>query len=120
VAPLPARAGGRTGYGGAMPKANPWNKSVLRVELDQPARTAHLRRAADRIVAAIALGFRLFHRIMPGLLLCGVVTLAAIAMQVAEKRLFGRAWLETLVRSRSSVRRWGALCGSRGLASRSH
>jgi uncharacterized integral membrane protein (TIGR00698 family) len=97
VAPLPARAGDRTGYRGAMPKANPWNKSVPRVELDQPARNAHLRRAADRIMTAIALGFRLFHRIMPGLLLCGVVTLAAIAMQVAEKRLFGRAWLEALV-----------------------
>jgi uncharacterized integral membrane protein (TIGR00698 family) len=80
-----------------MPEANPWNKSVPRVELDQPARNTHLWRAADRIVTAIALGFRLFHRIMPGLLLCGVVTLAAIAMQVAEKRLFGRAWLEALV-----------------------
>ena len=80
-----------------MPKANPWNKSVPRVELDQPARNTHLWRAADRIMTAIALGFRRFHRIMPGLLLCGVVTLAAIAMQVAEKRLFGRAWLEALV-----------------------
>jgi uncharacterized integral membrane protein (TIGR00698 family) len=97
VAPLPARAGERTGYGGAMPKANPWNKSVPRVELDQPARNTCLWRAANRIMTAIALGFRLFHRIMPGLLLCGVVTLAAIAMQVAEKRLFGRAWLEALV-----------------------
>jgi hypothetical protein len=41
VAPLPARARERTGYGGAMPKANPWNKSVPRVELDQPARNTH-------------------------------------------------------------------------------
>ena len=89
--------GERTGCGGAMPKANPCNKSVPRVELDQPARNAHLRRAADGIMTAIALGFRLFHRIMPGLLLCGVVTLAAIATQVAEKRLFGRVWLEALV-----------------------
>jgi uncharacterized integral membrane protein (TIGR00698 family) len=80
-----------------MPKANPWNKSVPRVELEQPARNAHLQRAADRIMTAIALCFRLCHRIMPGLLLCGVVTLAAIAMQVAEERLFGRAWLEALV-----------------------
>jgi uncharacterized membrane protein YadS len=48
-------------------------------------------------MTAIALGFRLCQRIMPGLLLCGVVTLAAIAMQVAEQRLFGRAWLEALV-----------------------
>lgn len=64
-----------------MPKANLWNKSVPRVE--QRARNAHLR--------------QLFHRIMPGLLLCGLVTLAAIAMQVAEERLFGRAWLEALV-----------------------
>ena len=79
-----------------MPEANPWNKSVPRVELDQPARNTHLWRAADRIKTAIALGSRRFHRIMPGLLLCGVVTLAAIAMQVAEERLFGRAelWAE--------------------------
>ena len=80
-----------------MLKANQWNKSVPRVELDQPARNAHRWRAADRIVTAIPLGFRLFHRIMPGLLLCAVVTLAAIAMQVVEQRLFGRAWLEALV-----------------------
>jgi uncharacterized integral membrane protein (TIGR00698 family) len=40
---------------------------------------------------------RLFCRIMPGLLLCGLVTLAAIAMQVVEERLFGRGWLEALV-----------------------
>ena len=33
---------------------------------------------------------------MPGLLLSGLVTLAAIAMQVAEERLLGRAWLEAL------------------------
>jgi uncharacterized integral membrane protein (TIGR00698 family) len=80
-----------------MPKANLWNKSVPLVELDQRARNDHLRREADRIMTAIAIGFRLFHRILPGLLLCGVVTLAAIAMQVAEEHLFGRAWLEALV-----------------------
>ena len=48
-------------------------------------------------MTAIALGLRLFQRIIPGLLLCGLVTLAAIAMQVAEERLLGRAWLEALV-----------------------
>ena len=69
-----------------MPKANLWNKSVPRVEPDQRARNTHLRREAAR-----------FHRIMPGLLLCGVVTLGAIAMQVAEEHLFGRVWLEALV-----------------------
>jgi len=34
---------------------------------------------------------------MPGLLLCALVTFAAMAMQVAEERLFGRVWLEALV-----------------------
>jgi uncharacterized integral membrane protein (TIGR00698 family) len=48
-------------------------------------------------MTAITVGIRLIHRIMPGLLLCGLVTLAAMAMQVAEERLFGRAWLEALV-----------------------
>ncbi|MGH7115987.1 MAG: YeiH family protein [Stellaceae bacterium] len=48
-------------------------------------------------MAAIALRLRPFDRIMPGLLLCGLVTLAAIAMQAVEERLFGRAWLEALV-----------------------
>jgi uncharacterized integral membrane protein (TIGR00698 family) len=48
-------------------------------------------------MTAIAVGLRLFHRIMPGLLLCGLVTVVAIAMQVAEERLLGRAWLEALV-----------------------
>jgi len=37
------------------------------------------------------------HSLMPGLLLCGAVTVAATLLQVAEERLFGRAWLETLV-----------------------
>jgi uncharacterized integral membrane protein (TIGR00698 family) len=80
-----------------MPRTNLWSQSVPRVELAQRARDARLRLEADRIMTAIALGLRLFHRIMPGLLLCGLVTLAAIAMQVAEERLFGRAWLEALV-----------------------
>jgi uncharacterized integral membrane protein (TIGR00698 family) len=48
-------------------------------------------------VTTIAFSLRPFHRIMPGLLLCGLVTIAAIAMQIAEERLFGRAWLEALV-----------------------
>jgi uncharacterized integral membrane protein (TIGR00698 family) len=36
-------------------------------------------------------------QILPGLLLCGGVTLAAFALQAAEARVFGRAWLESLV-----------------------
>lgn len=35
--------------------------------------------------------------LLPGLLLCGAVTLAAALLQGAEERLFGRAWLEALV-----------------------
>jgi uncharacterized integral membrane protein (TIGR00698 family) len=80
-----------------MPRINLWSQSVPRVELAQRARDARLRLEADRIMTAIAVGLRLFHRIMPGLLLCGLVTFAAIAMQVAEERLLGRAWLEALV-----------------------
>jgi uncharacterized integral membrane protein (TIGR00698 family) len=48
-------------------------------------------------VRAVALGLRPCRRITPGLLLCGLVALLAVAMQVAEERLFGRAWLEALV-----------------------
>ena len=35
--------------------------------------------------------------LLPGLLLCGAVTLAAVALQRLEVRLLGRAWLEALV-----------------------
>ncbi len=35
--------------------------------------------------------------LVPGLLLCGAVTLAATLLQAVEERLFGRAWLEALV-----------------------
>jgi uncharacterized integral membrane protein (TIGR00698 family) len=35
--------------------------------------------------------------IAPGLLLCAAVSLAAIGLQGVEQRLFGRAWLESLV-----------------------
>jgi uncharacterized integral membrane protein (TIGR00698 family) len=35
--------------------------------------------------------------LVPGLLLCAAVTIAAIALQSLEARLFGRAWLEALV-----------------------
>ncbi len=34
---------------------------------------------------------------LPGIALCAVVTLAAIAVEAGEQRLFGRAWLEGLV-----------------------
>lgn len=36
-------------------------------------------------------------RLLPGLLLCGAVTLAATGLERAEAHLFGRAWLEALV-----------------------
>ncbi|MDN3566033.1 YeiH family protein [Paeniroseomonas aquatica] len=36
-------------------------------------------------------------RVLPGLLLCAAVTLAAMALQAAEEVMFGRAWLEALV-----------------------
>lgn len=38
-----------------------------------------------------------FLPIIHGLLLCGVVTLAAYGLEAMEARLFGRAWLESLV-----------------------
>ncbi len=37
------------------------------------------------------------RRILPGTLLCAAVTLAAVGLEYAEARLFGRAWLEALV-----------------------
>jgi uncharacterized integral membrane protein (TIGR00698 family) len=37
------------------------------------------------------------RRMLPGLLLCAVVTLAGWGLQVVELRLFGKAWLESLV-----------------------
>ena len=37
------------------------------------------------------------RRLIPGLLLCLAVTLLAAVLQAAEHRLFGRAWLESLV-----------------------
>lgn len=87
----------RACYGGVMPKTSPWNKIVPRIERDQGTRNADLGPELDRIIAAIASGLRQFQRIIPGLLLCGLMALAAIAMQAAEERLFGRAWLESLV-----------------------
>ena len=36
-------------------------------------------------------------RLLPGLLLCVGVTIAAIALEHAEAALFGRVWLEALV-----------------------
>ena len=37
------------------------------------------------------------NRLLPGLLLCSLVTVAAIGLEHAEALLFGRAWLESLV-----------------------
>jgi uncharacterized integral membrane protein (TIGR00698 family) len=36
-------------------------------------------------------------RVVPGILLCGVVTLAASGLEFVETRLFGHTWLEALV-----------------------
>jgi uncharacterized integral membrane protein (TIGR00698 family) len=38
-----------------------------------------------------------FQRILPGLVLCGIVTFAACLLERLEARVFGRAWLESLV-----------------------
>src|SRR5271168_1903435 len=41
--------------------------------------------------------WRAVSGLAPGLLLCGLVTLAAYGLQALETHLFGRAWLEALV-----------------------
>ncbi len=38
-----------------------------------------------------------FQRILPGLVLCGIVTIAACLLERLEAQFFGRAWLESLV-----------------------
>ena len=38
-----------------------------------------------------------FLLVVPGLLLCCAVTLAAYTLEAVEDRVFGRAWLESLV-----------------------
>lgn len=38
-----------------------------------------------------------FQRILPGLVLCGIVTFAACLLEGLEAQVFGRAWLESLV-----------------------
>lgn len=53
------------------------------------SRTASSSAAADLAAAAAAR--------LPGVLLCVAVTGAAMVLQAAEQRLFGRAWLEALV-----------------------
>ncbi|HWE45120.1 MAG TPA: putative sulfate exporter family transporter [Caulobacteraceae bacterium] len=40
---------------------------------------------------------RLMLRLLPGFIACGVVALAATALQAGEKALVGRAWVESLV-----------------------
>lgn len=46
--------------------------------------------------AVPALGRRAIA-VLPGVALCGVVTIAAYGLEAGEARLFGRAWLEALV-----------------------
>ena len=53
--------------------------------------------------------------LLPGLLLCGAVTVAAHGLEVLEVRLFGRAWLESLV---LAIILGTILCTARGLAPR--
>jgi uncharacterized membrane protein YadS len=36
-------------------------------------------------------------KVLPGLALCGLVTLTAFGLESLERQLFGRAWLESLV-----------------------
>ena len=55
------------------------------------ALTYHSTTIAQRIEAAH------LPRLVPGLALCGAVTLAAVALEHVEAQLFGRAWLEALV-----------------------
>ena len=40
---------------------------------------------------------RIALRLLPGFIVCGLVALAATALQAGEQQLFGRAWLESLV-----------------------
>ena len=47
-----------------------------------------------RAVASVAAGF---GRLLPGLLLCALVTALAMGLEQIEARMFGRAWLESLV-----------------------
>lgn len=54
-----------------MLKAYPWNKSVPRAEADQGTGNAEFRLAADRIITAVAAGFRRFERIIPDQRRCG-------------------------------------------------
>jgi uncharacterized integral membrane protein (TIGR00698 family) len=56
-----------------------------------------LRHFNAAVMTTAALGLRPCSRIIPGLVLCGLVTLAAIALQALEEHFFGRAWLEALV-----------------------
>ncbi|RYI35900.1 MAG: YeiH family putative sulfate export transporter [Acetobacteraceae bacterium] len=53
--------------------------------------TASARPSLPHTLAGSATG------LLPGLLLCAAVTLAAMALQAAEEVVFGRAWLEALV-----------------------
>jgi uncharacterized integral membrane protein (TIGR00698 family) len=55
---------------------------------------------STNVMARPAAGERLFlsiKRTLPGLVLCGLVTAGAFALEAVERRLFGRAWLESLV-----------------------
>ncbi len=49
----------------------------------------------DRVMPAVRL--RSAARLLPGIALCGAVTLAALVLERVEAGLFGRAWLEALV-----------------------
>jgi len=53
--------------------------------------------SAARAVAPLASPARRFAEILPGLVLCGLVTLGAWGLQTLEARAFGHVWLETLV-----------------------
>ena len=63
--------------------------------ITDPLRTSHSTSSPNRLAATV--GSIPGARLVPGLLLCGVVTLAALGVERIEAGLFGHAWLEALV-----------------------
>jgi uncharacterized membrane protein YadS len=63
--------------------------------ITDPLRTSLSTSSTDRLAAAA--GSIPGARLVPGLLLCGAVTLAALGLERIEAGLFGHAWLEALV-----------------------
>ncbi len=51
----------------------------------------------SRLATVARRSFDAATRVLPGVALCGAVTLAAFAIEAGERRLLGRTWLEALV-----------------------